>query len=543
MISLRIPGLAALVAVVFALPANAQFGGPISVDLGVGTAPQSITGVISGDVDGDGEADLVAVDSATNGAIGCARGVGGGAYAPPVVSAGTQAQGGAILPSLCDFDQDGFLDLAYADNGATPALYVAPGNPTTAGAFVMASLVIQPLLAGDVVTEVLTTEITGDANLDTLASIRGTNRRISVMPGAGGLTFGPLIAIGTMGDVTDIDVCVDFNRDGRKDVVAALDATAVGAPSRVQVFRGQGTFLDQNPFATLNLPPNTTPTAVHWIDCNYGTDPAATSAVGPLYDLVVSIQGAASAVILVPNVGAPSFFLQGALSQPLAVTNTPLSTIRFEADFDGVEDLSVFAFNSGTPGLTSTNFEVLKIANCVAQSVSVTPGGSFDSQLVVPGKSQLHAMSDQNRDGREDMVVINHTTQQDRVLVFPNLAPANLTITPPKPMLGQKVNFQIQINVPAVFGGRPFAMLLSTQGTTPGTNLGAGLNLPLNPPFLPVIIQGVLPPSGSLTLSPPGTSFGTSPVGFSLQTAIAVVVLGSSGAPIFVTNPAVVTIP
>lgn len=542
MIPLRTLLLGALAAAVLAVPARAQFGPAVAVDLGVGTAPDSITGLVAGDVDGDGEEDLVALDSATNGSIGCALGTGGGSYAPPVLSAGTGAQGGAILPSLCDFDLDGFLDLAYADNGATPSLFVAPGDSTTPGSFLMGSLITQPLTAGDLVTEVLTTEITGDANLDVLASIRGANRRITVMPGAGGLTFGPLIAIGTMGDVTDIDVCVDFNRDGRKDVCVAMDAPVGANAGRVQVFRGQGQFIEQNPFANLALPPNTIPTAVHWIDCNYGTD-SVVGALGPLYDLVVSTEGAVNSVILVRNAGAPSFFLQGALSQPLAVTNTPLSTIRFEADFDGVEDLSVFAFNSLTPGITTTDFEVLKINNCIAQSVSVTSGGIFDSQTVAPGKSQLHAMSDQNRDGREDMILVNHTAQQDRVLVFPNLAPASLTITPPKPMLGQKVPFRLQITAPSALGGQPFVMMLSTQGSLPGVTIGPGLVLPLNPPFLPTVIQGVLPASGSLTLNPPAVTFGPSPVGFSLQTAMAVVVLGPAGTPAFVTNPTVVTIP
>lgn len=516
--------------------------------MGVGITPAQITAVTSGDIDGDGNSDLAAVDDLANGAIGVALGTGGGAYAAPLLSAGTGTTAGAFLLALGDFDLDGVLDAVYSGKDANTAgnpesLFVVGGVVATPGTFNMAAPVVQSINPTAQVTEVCVTDFNGDGEQDVLAAT-GPDMRIAIWPGAPRLGFAPPIWIGTHGPrITDIDVCVDFNKDGFKDLVSCSEGTSL-QPGLVEVFRGRdpsifpNAFLDPVPAAVIQMPPNTQPVAVHWLECN----PGALSPIVKRYDLVVAMEGQLTGLALLPNLGGTFPNAVTSLSQFLPTK--PKSAIRLEVNFDGVEDLSVLTFNPQTPTVAPLALSIYSIQDCSLTPISNTPAGMIDTVTVKPETARLHRVGDQNGDGTEDIVTVNHTPPQDRVLVFPNIIQPAFTITPPKPALAQKVSFTFALRAPPALANRPFLVLFGASGTIPGIKVGPGVNLPLNPNLLPLQISGTLNSVGQATIVTPQVQMSNKPEGFSLQIATAFVVLGSApGSVLFASNPAVVTIP
>ena len=537
--------LLALVLAALSTEASAQFGPPVAVDLGVGVSPDVITAVAAGDIDGDGVEDLAGVDDAGNGNIGVALGTGGGSYAAPVLSGPTGALSGAFLLALGDFDLDGFLDAVYSgrslDGGGVnvETVFVVRADPANPGSYLMATPILFQFGAADEVTEINLTDFDLDGNLDILLAIR-PGRRIEKIPGGPGMTFGPIVSIGSAGGgATDIDVCVDINNDGFKDIVLA-SSPGGAAPGRIEVFRGQdpvinpGQPIDPNPIAVIAMPPGTSPTNVHWIDCNQDKR----------YDLIVALEGQVEGLAILQNLGPPNFFQALVPAPNIVLGTTPNSSIRLEVDFDGVEDLSVFTFNSVTPAAAPTAFEVYRVLDCQLTQLGVTSSGTFDSTKVEPTKARLHDVDDQNGDGAEDVALVTHMAPQDRVLVYPNLVQTDYTISPPKPQLAQKVQFTFRLQAPAGLAGRPFVILFGVNGTIPGVSVGGGVHLPLNPPFLPLQLSGTIPTGGQLVLTTPSVSIPPAPQAFSAQVASVVVIGGGApGSIAYASNPAVVTVP
>jgi hypothetical protein len=514
--------------------ADAQsFSIPTNVNVGVGIAPNTVTGAEAADLDGDGNGDIVAVDNAANGNIGVARGLGGGVYSVPILSGPTGAITGASIPVTADFDLDGVLDLAYSglSAGNVPTLFVARGDPANPGAFIMPAQALVVGAAGASVTGTRTTDFTANGTQDLVATVNGTTRRIVNVENGGGFVFGPLTSTNTTSGPQDIDVCVDFNKDGFKDL-AIVESGPLG--NFVTVYPGTG-----NPSAPLgqarqlSFPTNVTPLDVHWIDCDQDQ----------FYDLAVSADGGQNLVFLVKNFpGVAGQFIPASVLPPFVLGSVPNSLMRLDVDADGTEDLSVLGV--GNVGGNPVTVGFLKVSNCLAGSPTALNAGSVSPTTVPQEVGQYLTVQDQNFDGRLDVLSVDQTGTVDAVKVFTNTLPMALTVTPVRPLLGETTPFTFRVQAGPAFAGRAFAILFSIKGTQPGLSLGGPLELPLNAPVLPFLITGNLGPGGIQTITTPPVTFAAKPVGFSLEMWCAAVVEGpTSGIAGFVTNPALITIP
>ncbi len=548
------PPLAALVVVVLsallAPRADAQFGIPAGVNLGIGVAPDVVTGVATADLDADGLGDIVGVDSANPGNVGLALGLGGGAYAVQAVVPGgiTGSPTGLATPQLADFDGDGFLDLVASgtDSSSTnTALHVYRGIPG-AGTYTFSLQAVLPVAAlpGEV-TGVRTTDFTADGLIDVLAtntSAVATSRVVGLRRNLGGFVFGPMTSQTTATGAADIDVCVDFNNDQLKDLVICRPISPTGLPGFVDLYAGVGNgpfnptppFIPTQPSISLQMPNGYSPIDVHFLECDQKAG----------YDLAIAVDGPTPGIFLVPNLGAPPFYSAVGLVQPFGVTNVPVSIQRAESVFDGVEDLLVYSLNPTGPTLKPATFEVLSIKDCGAATVSVTNAGVSNTSIVGVEKGALQAVGDQGLDGKQEVLLVDHSTPGGSTInVYPNVTPTEFSLSPTVPMLGQVTPIRFSIEIPN-FPGRPFMVLFSSQGTLPGTMAGFGLVVPLNAPFHPWVLQGTLSAAGSGSFQTPAVTFPSAPVTFSRQIASCVVVLQTpSGPPIHVTNPAILTLP
>lgn len=521
--------------------AFAQFNPPQNVNLGVGIAPNALTGIASGDINGDTFGDVLGVDNAIAGNIGVAMGLAGGTYAAiPVVSGPLPVTaGGMTLPVFGDFDLDGFLDVAMAGSvGGIPTVFVARANPASPGAYIMPALPL-PLIGGPgTITGLRVTDVTADGDQDILASVIGPNRRINTIPGAGGLTFGPMTSSTTMTGPEDIDICVDVSNDNMKDVVVCgLDQGTSQAV--VEVLRGDnlGHFTAPLVAERIFLPPGQFPIDVTWIDCNQDKE----------YDILIACQGIGAAnsnLFKVINSGSPPFFSNAGLQPPTPLPQFPSSVIRLEANFDGVEDVSALAFASVSGVTTTTSVAVFNSLNCALAAPSVSAGGTVNPSALNQDQFGLHAVHDQDFDGREDLIVGDQTGTQDRVLVYKNVGPTDFTLTPVRPLLGQTTPITFRLQAPAALQGSPFIILFTANGTQPGVDVGP-FHFPLNPLLLPITLPGTLGSGGLGIVTTPPITFDKKPVGFSAQIACAAIVT-TAVQPIkvmYISKPAVITVP
>jgi len=537
------------VAVLICAPdAYAQFGLPANVNLGIGTPPAVISGVATGDLDNDGRGDIVGVDSANPGNIGLALGIGGGLYSVQTVVPGGAlgSPTGLATPQLADFDNDGFLDLAASGTNSTgtdTAVFIYQGVPG-AGTYTFVLQQILPVapLPGEV-TGLRTTDFTNDGLQEFLAtndSSLAVNQLVGLRRNLGGFVFGPMVSQSTATGASDIDICVDFNGDQLKDLVICRPISAFG-PAGVDLYAGVGTpfqpqfpFIPPTPTISLQMPPGFSPKDVHFIECDFQNG----------YDLVIGVDGPIPGIFVLRNLGPPNFFASAALLTPFISTGVPVSVLRAESTFDGVEDLLVYGLNPSGPVLKSATFDLFEMKNCIPTLVSATQAGAADTTAANQEKLAPQAVGDQQFDGQRELLVVDHSTPGGSTInVYTNNTPTEFTISPDQPTLGQVTPIRFKIEIPN-HAGSPFFLLFSTAGPTPGTPIGGGLVLPLNLPLFPVVFQGTLSAAGDGSFGTPAVTFPSAPVTFSLQMAGAVVVMSSAGAgPVHVTNPATITLP
>ncbi len=515
--------------------AAAQFSPPQGVNLGVGVAPNTLTGVASGDIDGDGIGDVLGVDSVSGGNIGVARGLAGGAFTAPILSGPLPAStGGGTLPGLGDFNLDGFLDVAVGGLvGGVPTVFVAAANLGVPGAFTLPATSLG-LGAPGTLTGLRISDVTGDGELDLVCSVIGINRRVNTVTGGPGITFGGMTSSSTSTGPEDVDICVDVDHDGDKDLVVCGLDQFTNLPV-VEVMQGDNA-AHFTTLAKVSLPPTFLPLDVNWFDCNQDG----------FYDVVVAAQnlGGASALFRIGNISSPPFFSSASLGPPTLVANFPTSVLRLEADFDGVEDLSVVSISSPTTSTTSSNFEIFKVQNCGLVAVGSTAVGSVQTQVISQDQFALHSVGDQDGDGREDLFVVDQSGVNDRVLVYRNIGQTDFTVAPVKPLLGQTTPITFHLKAPAALNGSPFVVLMSVKGTQPGVPVGS-LLLPLNAPFLPFVLNGTVGVGGEGVITTPPVTFDKKPVGFSLQIDTAALVLSQTvpAKVVYISHPAVITVP
>lgn len=523
-----------------------QFGPSVPVNLGIGNPPDRITGVASGDLDGDGLGDLVAVDSANPGNVGLALGLGGGAYSvqAPVPGGASGSPTGLANPVLADFDNDGFLDLAASGTTATDAAVFVYRGVAGAGTY---TFVLQTTLAFTALpselTAVRSTDFTNDGLQDVLATADSpapSRRGVMLRTNQGGFMFGPLHSSSTVVGPTDIDICVDYDGDQLKDlVVVRPEDPAAGIPGSIDVYSGVGSpfqpqppFIPPQPTVSIPLPPGTSPVDARWIECDYKNN----------YDLAVAVTGAVDGVLLLRNLGPPAFFQLLPGVGPSPTLARPVTLRRGDFDFDGFEDVFAFTVTPGQPGTKAATIELLAIQDCQAQAVATIPAGQSDTSVAPEVIAEPLDSADVDMDGKLDLVSFDHTSAGPSLVeVRRNVSPAALALHPTRPLLGQKTAITFELNVPSQ-PNAPFLLLFSAAGTHPGTPAG-GTVVPLNLPLLPVQFQGTLDAQGRATVVTPPIQFPKAPTFFSLQVAAAAILPSPTGSGFGATNPALLTLP
>jgi hypothetical protein len=192
-------------------------------------------GLLAADFNGDGKVDMAVANASGQssggghmGTVSILLGNGDGTFGPQV------SYDAGLGPSEIvagDFDQDGRLDLAVADdNSSTVAILLGNGDGTFRQHVDYS--ILGPALS------LRTGDFNGDGILDlAFGNASDGNPSVAVLFGKGDGSFKPAVALATPSRTTSVEVA-DFNADGRLDIVAA---DAFGTLS-VFLGKGDGTF-------------------------------------------------------------------------------------------------------------------------------------------------------------------------------------------------------------------------------------------------------------------------------------------------------------
>ncbi len=390
-------------------------------------APIPTGSILAVDVNGDGNLDLVFVDSQQlkSDKVWVLPGNGNGTFRQPV---GTDVGSAGGTLSYADLNHDGKMDLLVADPSSN-AFAVLPGNgdgtfqtPVFYAATAQESPTsVAPLPLGDGTTALFTLDyVTGDLltaiaapdGSTTLprmqflgtnpvgvaaASLSGNPRndlliadggapKLYVLPNQGQGQFGNPVSY-TLGSAAAAVAAADLNGDGKPDAVVA-DASGL----EVLLSQGNGTLGARKTSSS-----GTSLSALALADFNRDgkMDAAAVLSAG--------------GVSVFPGNGDGTF--QAGIPVTLTAAGTPLSVATADFDGDGKPDLiaSVSKQDLVTPGVLST---------------SLGKGdGTFNAplNLTLPGfwyNTGAIATADLNRDGKVDVIVVVHTNSGNQVTVL-----------------------------------------------------------------------------------------------------------------------------
>jgi hypothetical protein len=208
---------------------NNGSGGFIASSIDTGPGPSSGKRVIAGDLDGDGDSDLVVTRFVPGDNFTVFINNGDGTFQPGAHD--SSAAPGLIGAALGDLNNDGQLDLVFsgdADSGVVSVL-LNNGNAT----FSQNDTYLLPYRRG---REITIADLDLDGNLDIIAATQISD--VALLFGNGAGVFAPplFLAASGPGGLTQIDILVvDLNRDGIPDILSTDDQNG-----EISWFRGLG---------------------------------------------------------------------------------------------------------------------------------------------------------------------------------------------------------------------------------------------------------------------------------------------------------------